>query len=118
MPVLVASYASLKRIETFLLLDEKNVKSDGSDSDSDISSEKVTLNEKGSLPASSSFIGDCFLPIKMSSASFSWDPESEAFLRDISLTLSQPQLYVCVGSVASVSERSDCYCSFVSNRLN
>ena len=103
MPVLVASYASLKRIETFLLLDEKKTEDEGSVSES--SSEKVVLDEKATPETSVTAIGDHFAPINMTAASFSWDPESDAFLKDISLKLYHPQLYVCVGSVASVGQQ-------------
>lgn len=110
MPVLVASYASLKRIETFLLLDEKMSDEEGADSETD--SEKITMDDKLSPPTSSISLGDYFSPINMSAASFSWDPESEPFLKDVSLNLNQPQLYICVGSVASVRKAyDDCWCT-------
>ena len=102
MPVLVASYASLKRIETFLLLDEKKTEDESSVSES--SSEKVVLDEKSTPETSVTAINDHFAPINMNSAAFSWDPESDAFLKEISLKLYHPQLYICVGSVASVSQ--------------
>ena len=100
MPVLVASYASLKRIEAFLLLDEKRIEEE--DFVSESNSEKVVLDEKATPETSVTAIGDHFASISMNSASFSWDPESDAFLTDISFKLDRPQLYICVGSVASV----------------
>ncbi|CAL1703415.1 unnamed protein product [Somion occarium] len=96
LPILVASYASLKRIESFLLLDEK---SDDEDEELEDDSDKdPSLNEKAMQTLKPD---DHFTPIIMSSASFSWDPEADAFLKDVTVEFNTSQLHICAGSVAS-----------------
>lgn len=35
-------------------------------------------------------------------ASFAWSPDIEPFLKDITVNIDQPELYMCIGPVASV----------------
>ncbi|CAL1707862.1 unnamed protein product [Somion occarium] len=83
MPSIFAAYASIKRIESFLLFDEKE---DNADSDKG-SSEKAESEELTS--------------IKMVDAVFAWSPDSEPFLQDININLCGGQLHLCTGPVAS-----------------
>ena len=47
--------------------------------------------------------------IAMQGASFSWAPDAEPFLKDITIRLDEPKLYMCAGPVASVSNRIPTY---------
>lgn len=88
MPVIFAAYASMKRIQSFLLLeDQKGILATDSDN---------TTLEKQPLD-------DSLASVIMSNASFGWTTEGTPFLRDINMKLEGGQLHVCVGPVASVS---------------
>lgn len=93
-PTLAASWASLKRIEKFLLLEERQERRIGS-------AEK--------LQNISESLGDIELEtrtspaIVMEHAEFSWAPDADSFLKDLTLRCDEPKLYMCVGPVASVS---------------
>ncbi|KAJ7618244.1 P-loop containing nucleoside triphosphate hydrolase protein [Mycena polygramma] len=78
LPQLLAAYASVKRIEGYLSRDEKPC-SPTEDSQGKPQSENIRLE----------------------AASFSWGPDSAAFLGPLSLELAQGQLHVVVGPVAS-----------------
>ncbi|KAJ7635711.1 P-loop containing nucleoside triphosphate hydrolase protein [Mycena polygramma] len=78
LPQLLAAYASVKRIEGYLSRDEK------------LRSPNENPQEK---PRS--------VNIHLEAASFSWAPDSAAFLGPLSLELAQGQLHVVVGPVAS-----------------
>lgn len=87
MPVIFAAYASIKRIQSFLLLEDQT------DTDS-------VGEDHGAVKRP---LGDSCSAIKMENASFGWTAEGEPFLHDVTLNLQSGQLHVCVGSVASVS---------------
>ena len=79
-----AAYASVKRIESFLLLEDK---------EEALVDDKV-LEEK---PQDSDFS-----PIKIVDGSFAWTSDSEAFLQDVNIDLDPGRLHLCIGPVASV----------------
>jgi ATP-binding cassette subfamily C (CFTR/MRP) protein 1 len=88
MPQLLAAFASIKRIESYLAMDEREIarREDGDDgnlqaSDSD---EKAGGN------------------IALLGASFTWAADQPPFLGPISIELSSRHLHVCTGPVASV----------------
>ncbi|TFY69692.1 hypothetical protein EVJ58_g284 [Rhodofomes roseus] len=91
-PVLAASWASLQRIERFLLLDERQDEFLGG-------SEKLAQLYEGAdgieletrTPP----------PIVMKQAAFAWAPDTEPYLKDITLHCDEAKLYMCVGAVAS-----------------
>ncbi|KAK7691634.1 hypothetical protein QCA50_005033 [Cerrena zonata] len=85
MPVIFAAYASIKRIQSFLLLEDQT--------DPDSVGEDHGAVEKP--------LGNSLTAIKMENASFGWTAEGEPFLHDVTLNLQIGQLHVCVGSVAS-----------------
>lgn len=94
-PVIAASWASLKRIESFLLLEEREEERLGSSEKLEniyVAVDGVEL-ETRTPPA-----------IVMQSASFSWAPDTEPFLKDITIHLDEPKLYMCAGPVASVRD--------------
>lgn len=84
LPSIFAAYASIKRIEFFLLFEEKE-ESNGADK---------CAEEEPLRPASSS--------IKMINASFAWTSDSEPFLKGIDIDLEPGKLHLCIGTVASV----------------
>ncbi|KAF8312074.1 P-loop containing nucleoside triphosphate hydrolase protein [Clavulina sp. PMI_390] len=87
LPAILAAYASLKRIQAFLQMEEKTIgpalEMDGPND----------LEEK----LNSRDVQD----FKMDIASFSWLPESPIVLHDITLKLTPGKLHMCVGPVAS-----------------
>ncbi|KAK7692905.1 hypothetical protein QCA50_004541 [Cerrena zonata] len=84
LPTLFAAYASVKRIESYLLLEDKE---DVSEEDKD-TAEKCEGRESA--------------PIKMLDASFAWTSEAEEpFLKDISVDLAPSKFHICIGTVAS-----------------
>ncbi|KAK7692904.1 hypothetical protein QCA50_004540 [Cerrena zonata] len=83
LPNIFAAYASVKRIESFLLLEDKE-----EDAVDDKSSEEK--------PQSSDFSS-----IKIVDGSFAWTSESEAFLQDVNIELDPGRLHLCIGPVAS-----------------
>ena len=90
MPVIFAAYASIKRIQSFLILEEHaNMSVSASTSDTEMV--EKALDDR-----------DFSSPVVMSNASFGWAVDGEPFLHDISLNLGCNQLHVCVGPVASV----------------
>ncbi|KAF8312113.1 P-loop containing nucleoside triphosphate hydrolase protein [Clavulina sp. PMI_390] len=88
LPSILAAYASLKRIQTFLQMEEKGGDSHLEKKDNDPSKEK--------LPG-----GGEVRDLKMDGASFSWLPDSPIVLHGISLQLTPGKLHMCVGPVAS-----------------
>ncbi|KAJ6540558.1 P-loop containing nucleoside triphosphate hydrolase protein [Mycena capillaripes] len=107
MPQLRAAYASLKRIEKYLLMEEQGRDGDGgeeaapvlekqraSESGSDLVNEKeFTEKERERDRASNDIV--------LRGASFSWAPDKPAFLGPLELTLTPGQLHLCAGPVAS-----------------
>ena len=83
LPSLFTAYASLKRIESFLNLDEKPVVPTAAENDHDL------------LEPSFEF--------KISQANFSWDREGTIVLNEIDVALETGKLHMCVGPVGSVS---------------
>lgn len=108
---MAAAYASLQRIQEFLIKDEKpetpaplmpKTRPSTESSDEKESTEKVDIHELG-FGEKHMLIEESLSGIIMESASFAWAPDAEAFLQDLSLNLSEDKLYMCVGPVASVS---------------
>lgn len=83
LPTIVAAYASMKRIQSFLELDEK--RDHDANGDNDDTSEKQETQT-----------------LTVENASFSWLPDSPVMLDDINLELLPGKLHICVGPVASV----------------
>ncbi|QRW07534.1 ABC transporter [Ceratobasidium sp. AG-Ba] len=79
-PGLFAAYASLQRINVFLMMEEKQPLQVISDKDADEKPPGV---------------------VHLDHASFAWDKTSKLVLHDITFTLRPGMLYMCVGSVAS-----------------
>lgn len=80
--------ASMKRIEKFLLLDER----EKAPSPVDTKGDEESLEKHDSAPS-----------ITLEAASFSWAADKPAFLGPLSVVLNPGHLHVCVGPVASVS---------------
>ncbi|EPS93155.1 hypothetical protein FOMPIDRAFT_1056220 [Fomitopsis schrenkii] len=93
-PVIAASWASLKRIESFLLLEEREEGSLTIESSEKLENTYVAIYgvelETRTPPA-----------IVMHGASFSWAADTEPYLKDITIHLDEPKLYMCAGPVAS-----------------
>ena len=87
LPNIFAAYASIKRIESFLLFEEKE--------EDETDDKSVSTEEKPNDPL--------FSPIKMIDASFAWTSDSEPFLKNVNIELDPGKLHLCIGSVASVS---------------
>lgn len=85
LPTIFVSYASIKRIEGYLLLEDKE----------DAHEDDTRSQEKGELKEVS-------VPIKMVDASFAWLSDAESFLKDVNVTLNPGKLHICIGPVASV----------------
>lgn len=83
LPSILAAYASMKRIQTFLAMDEKR----------DIANHLDSNDEKE----------DGNMTVKMESASLSWLPDSPIVLEDVDIELKPGKLHMIVGPVASVS---------------
>ncbi|QRV93384.1 ABC transporter [Ceratobasidium sp. AG-Ba] len=79
-PGLFAAYASLQRINVFLMMEEKQPLQVISKKDADEKPSGV---------------------VHLDHASFAWDKTSKLVLHDITFTLRPGMLYMCVGSVAS-----------------
>ncbi|KAG9076600.1 hypothetical protein FRC06_009417, partial [Ceratobasidium sp. 370] len=82
-PYLFAAYTSLQRINTFLMMDEKQPLPLMNETDDDEKHEK----SKGL--------------IQLKHASLAWDKTARAVLHDITFTLRPGVLFMCVGPVAS-----------------
>ncbi|KZT65538.1 P-loop containing nucleoside triphosphate hydrolase protein [Daedalea quercina L-15889] len=80
-PTLAASWASLKRIEKFLLLEER---------------QEWRIGSAEKLQNISESLGDIELETQ-----FSWAPDADPHLKDLTLRCDEPKLYMCVGPVAS-----------------
>lgn len=109
LPIMAASYASLKRIQEFLLNDEKIVMPRPSDRRNTNEKEEVKDDEKDDVQKlmyadeKPGIAEEPSTDIIMETASFAWAPDADAFLEDLSLSLTEETLYMCVGPVASVS---------------
>lgn len=108
---MAASYASLKRIEEFLLKDEKppvaSLPSErGSTEEDEKDSGGSDIPQLTSDDEKTRVTEELSIAIAMDSASFSWAPDSDAFLQELNLSLTEERLYMCVGPVASVSLHS------------
>lgn len=88
LPGILAAYASVKRIQEFLTLDEKDITA----STKALAEKGNSSNQSSNPPASISLHG-----------SFSWDKGSSLVLKDIDLDLPTDKLTISVGPVASVS---------------
>ena len=108
---MAAAYASLQRIQEFLIKDEKPdlpapltpmTRHSTESSDEKESTEKHDVHELGYNEKHSVAV-EAFSGIVMESASFAWAPDAEAFLQNLSLNLTDDKLHMCVGPVASVS---------------
>jgi hypothetical protein len=86
LPQLSAAYSSLKRIEYYLQLEELVPRLPP---DADGGSQEKQPDDRSAH-------------ISLQEASFSWGADKPPFLGPISLDLSVPHLYVCIGPVASV----------------
>ena len=91
LPNIFAAYASVKRIESFLLLEDK---------------EEALVDDKAleEKPQDSDFS-----PIKIVDGSFAWTSDSEAFLQDVNIDLAPGRLHLCIGPVASVRRFTHLY---------
>lgn len=93
LPTILAAYASLKRIQTFLEMDEKReIATDQSEHIDDVVHTPNQLDEKSKNDETMS----------IEQASFSWLPDSPVVLHGISVALLPGKLHMCVGPVASV----------------
>jgi ATP-binding cassette, subfamily C (CFTR/MRP), member 1 len=91
LPYAVAGYASLKRVQTFLDMDEKG---EGPSTDN---AEDETVTDRD--------IAEVLGPnvvLQLKSTSFSWLPDSTIVLDAINLELQKGQFYMVIGPVASV----------------
>ncbi|QRW13806.1 ABC transporter [Ceratobasidium sp. AG-Ba] len=77
LPSLFSSYAALKRIESFLVLEDKPDQGPTELGDTDQ------------------------YQLRLSSVSASWDRTSDAVLKNVNLVLSKGTTYICIGSVGS-----------------
>lgn len=82
LPSILAAYASMKRIQTFLAMDEKR----------DITADD--LDERLAEKAEN-------MGLSIENASFSWLPDSPVVLEDIDVTLQPGKLHMVVGPVAA-----------------
>jgi ABC-type multidrug transport system fused ATPase/permease subunit len=89
MPQLQAAYASLKRIQKYLSLEER----DDVLLRNDESEHRIPSTEKGREASED---------ITIEGASFSWAADKPAFLGPLSLVLTPAHLHLCTGPVASV----------------
>lgn len=89
--MLAAAYSSIKRLQEFLRFEERP----------DLA-ERANIHDAGEKFGDEK-IEEAHTGIQMTSASFSWTPDGDAYLQDVSINLNKPLLYICVGSVASVS---------------
>lgn len=93
LPTILAAYASVKRIQTFLEMEEKReIAREGSERPHEPSTASYDREEK---------VGT-HQDMSMDHASFSWLPDSPVVLDDISLSLDPGKLHMCVGPVAAV----------------
>ncbi|KAJ7589613.1 P-loop containing nucleoside triphosphate hydrolase protein [Mycena floridula] len=91
MPQLRAAYASLKRIERYLLLEERqNVDVHRAENASDRNSSNSEKNDH-----------EPSADINLERASFSWAADKPAYLGPLSVVLNPGHLHVCTGPVAS-----------------
>ncbi|KAJ7268006.1 P-loop containing nucleoside triphosphate hydrolase protein [Mycena rebaudengoi] len=88
MPQLQAAYASLKRIQKYLSLEER----DDVLLRNDENEHRIPSTEKGREASED---------IKIEGASFSWAADKPAFLGPLSLVLTPGHLHLCTGPVAS-----------------
>ncbi|KAF8312075.1 P-loop containing nucleoside triphosphate hydrolase protein [Clavulina sp. PMI_390] len=89
LPSILAAYASLKRIQNFLRMQEKpHAPQQG---------EATSQSEEKSKSPQIQGVED----FKMEGASFSWLPDSPIILHDIHLLLTLGKLHMCVGPVAA-----------------
>jgi ATP-binding cassette, subfamily C (CFTR/MRP), member 1 len=110
LPSILAAYASLKRVQRFLDMDEKegdlspifkpNANPDEKTRPENPTSLNVT-DEKMSNKDGNEY-SDIDAPVQLTSASFSWMPDSVVVLENISLRLKKGQFHMIIGSVASV----------------
>ncbi|KAJ6583769.1 P-loop containing nucleoside triphosphate hydrolase protein [Mycena sp. CBHHK59/15] len=100
-PVLAASYASLQRIQGFLSLEEQDIVQTGKGSQIFSNHSKSSLGSM--LGRSTNYIPleATTSDVRIMEASFSWSPDAEPFLKDISADIDKPELHMCVGPVAS-----------------
>ncbi|KAH8077273.1 P-loop containing nucleoside triphosphate hydrolase protein [Cristinia sonorae] len=108
LPIMAASYASVKRIEEFLLKDEKPADSrtffdhsNANNEDVKDDSEKDDVLELSYGDEKPRVTEEPSIEITMNSTSFAWAPDADAFLQDLTMNLSEQRLYMCVGPVAS-----------------
>jgi len=92
---MIAAYASMKRIQTFLALDEKRVTSLSAPGDN----EKTVATPLGKVSTEEGLTEK----MAISGGSFAWLKDSQPVLEDIVLDLRAGKLHMLVGSVASVS---------------
>ena len=86
-PVLFAAWVSLKRINKFLSMKEKQPLA--------LMSESQSNDEKGNPQTNAGLI-------QLRDSSFAWDFDGQPVLHDLTFTLRPGVLYMCVGPVASV----------------
>jgi hypothetical protein len=99
LPGLIAAYASLKRIQGFLILDEKESLSQTKHLEE--SKNNLQSNQQSPVPDAP---GESQRTVSIAlRGTFSWDKGSVSVLKDINLHLPSNQLTICVGPVASVS---------------
>ena len=85
-PTIWAAWVSLKRINKFLGMREK---------------QPLALMEKSSEEQGDPRLNSDL--IRLQGSSFAWDFDGQAVLHDVTFTLRPGVLYMCVGPVASVS---------------
>lgn len=95
LPTILAAYASMKRIQDFLDMDEKSSIAGGTE---DVDQEEKSQNSETAQEKSPDTT-----ELTMDDASFSWLPDSPIVLNDVTLSLLPGKLHMCVGPVASVS---------------
>ncbi|KAK7006728.1 P-loop containing nucleoside triphosphate hydrolase protein [Favolaschia claudopus] len=96
MPQLRAAYASLKRIEKYLLFEERG----GGGREGEDVGEGGAVKEGGKERSQDESIS-ATSPIVLRSASFSWAADKPAFLGPLTLDLTPGYLHICAGPVAS-----------------
>lgn len=95
LPTILAAYASMKRIQSFLEMDEKSsIAGNTGDGDQEEKSQDPESAQEKSIDTTK---------LTMDNASFSWLPDSPVVLNDVTLSLLPGKLHMCVGPVASVS---------------
>lgn len=95
LPTMLAAYASVKRIQTFLEMDEKPIIA-SDDSHREDREPRVDAADDTDEKSES------FETLTIEHASFSWLPDSPTVLKGVTLSLLPGKLHMCVGPVASV----------------